>query len=109
MRRIIESVIGGLILAIILKALERYGGINIMRSIYETFIVGLWPMWVGLLGALLYWIITDYIKLRRFSNDLKKWIGLFSYKDSKGSYSDLKGKIKRYVQEELEKNSMLKK
>jgi cytochrome b subunit of formate dehydrogenase len=36
-------------------------------------------------------------------NDLKKWIGLFSYKDKKGSYTDLKGKINRYIAEELEK------
>lgn len=33
-------------------------------------------------------------------NSLKKWIGLFSYRDK---YSDLKGKIKLYIKEEIEK------
>lgn len=107
MRRIIESVIGGLIVAFLLKGVEKYGGINIMKSIYQTFMVELWPIWIGLLTALLYWTITDYIKLRRFCNFLEKWIGFFSYPDKNGGsyYSDLKGKIKRYIQEELEKES----
>ena len=33
---------------------------------------------------------------------LKKWICLFSYSDKKGKYNNLKGKIKRYISEELE-------
>jgi len=109
MRRILESIIGGLVVGFVLKGLEKYGGISIMKSIYQTFIVELWPLWIGLLAALLYWIITDYIKLRRFSNDLIKWIGLFSYQDDKGGYSNLKGKIKRYIAEELEKFDIPKK
>jgi hypothetical protein len=44
-------------------------------------------------------------ELDRFNNNLEKWIGLFSFQDDKGSYVDLKGKIKRYIQEELEKES----
>jgi hypothetical protein len=73
---------------------------------FSSFIITFSPVIIGFFTFLLYWIIADYIKLRRFSNDLKKWIGLFSYKDS---YSDLKGKIKLYIKEELEKNTMLKK
>ena len=68
---------------------------------WRAFVVDFWPMWFGLLLGLLCWGILDYIKLRRFNNYLKKWIGLFSYTDDKGSYNDLKGKIKRYVQEGL--------
>ncbi|MDD1777860.1 MAG: hypothetical protein LUQ65_06780 [Candidatus Helarchaeota archaeon] len=41
-------------------------------------------------------------KLEIIINDLKEWIGLFSYKDM---YSNLKGKIKVYIREELEKES----
>lgn len=100
MRRIIESVSVGIFLIIISKALEEYGPIDIMKSIYQHFIIELWPMWIGLIAAFLYWIIRDYIQLKRFNNDLKKWIGLFSYGDK---YSDLKGKIKLYIKEEIEK------
>jgi hypothetical protein len=42
-------------------------------------------------------IINDFTT---FKNDMKKWIGLFSYRDK---YSDLKGKIKTYIREEFEK------
>ncbi len=97
MRRIIESIIAGLVVTVSLKALEGYGGIDIMKSIYQTFIVGLWPIWIGLLIASLCWIVMDYIKLRRFNKKLEKWIGLFS---SRNRYSDLKGKIKYYIREE---------
>jgi len=104
MKEILRSIVIGVIVGLLLKALDKYGGIDAMKSIYQTFIVELWPMWIGLLAASLYWIIADYIKLRRFSKDLKKWIGYFSYPDGKGGYLyiDLKGKIKRYIQEELE-------
>ena len=104
MKRLIESIITGVILTLLLKALEKYGSINIMESIYQNFIKELWPIWIGLLVAISYWIIRDYIQLRRFNSGLKKWIGLFSYKDKeKGGYSDLKGKVKLYIKEELEK------
>jgi hypothetical protein len=106
MKRIWESILAGIIVGLIFQGLEKFGGINIMKFIYQSFVVELWPMWIGLLVALLYWMIRDYIKLRRFINNLEKWIGLFSYKDSKGSYSDLKGKIKLYIREELEKNKI---
>jgi hypothetical protein len=102
MRRILESIISGLVIAFLLKALDKYGGIE---SIYQTFIVELWPIWIGLLTALLYWFIADHIRLRRFTNNLRQWIGFFSYRDSNGVvlYIDLKGKIKQYIREELEK------
>ncbi len=44
-------------------------------------------------------------KLEVNISELSKWIGRFSYRDDKGSYIDLRGKIKRYIQEELEKES----
>jgi hypothetical protein len=106
MRRIWEGLGIALFVSIVMKIWEKYGGINTIKSIYQTIIVELWPMWIGLSAALLYLIVVDYIKLRRFANYVKKWIGLFSYKDS---YFDLKGKIYFYIKEELEKNKMLKK
>jgi hypothetical protein len=106
MRKVVESVIAGLITAFILKGLEKYGGINVMKSIYQTFIVELWPIWVGFLVALFYWVIADFIKMHRFTNHLIEWIGFFSYQDDKSGYNNLKGKIKRYIEEELEKESL---
>jgi len=67
MRRVIESVAAGVILTIVLKALEAFGALTTLNSIFQTFIVALWPMWFGLVGAFLYWLIRDYIQLRHFS------------------------------------------
>ena len=74
---------------------------NFIRSFFMTF----WPVMFGFLAFFIYQIITDYVRLRLFNNDLKKWIGYFSYPDKEGRYYyiDLKGKIKRCIQEELEK------
>lgn len=88
---------------------QRYGDFimsntgNLIKSFFVTFS----PLFIGLLVFFIYWIIADYVKLRRFRNDLIKWIGYFAYPDSKGGhlYTDLKGKIKRYIQEELDKES----
>jgi len=88
--------------AIVSKLIWEAISMNRLFWIWRAFVVEFWPMWFGLLLGLLCWGIMDYIKLRRFNNNLKKWIGLFSYKDDKGSYNDLKGKVKRYIQEELE-------
>ena len=115
MRRIIELIVVGLVVGLILKALDEYGGINMLKSIFQTFIVELWPMWGGVLAACIYWFVRDYLKLRHLKNngknknidtlakdikDIKKWIGYFSYKNN---YSDLKGKIYHYIRKELKK------
>ena len=60
---------------------------------------------IFLISYFLWKLNRNINELHRFNNDLKKWIGLFSYQDSKGGYIDLKGKIKRYIEEELEKES----
>lgn len=77
-----------------------------MSSFYQSIFVELWPLWAVMAVSLLYLLILEirqYKKLTNEFNDLKEWVGLFSYKDGRGEYSDLKGKIKRYIQEELEK------
>jgi hypothetical protein len=65
MRRIIESLISGFILSLALKILDKYGGIFIMKEIYQTFIVGLWPWWIGLAVAIIYWFTRFSINVYR--------------------------------------------
>jgi predicted membrane protein len=61
------------------------------------------------IALLIIFIVAGIIYLVEKYKEFKKWIGRLSYKDEKGSYSDLKGKIKFYIREELEKNTTLKK
>lgn len=103
----------GIIIAIISAIaafLAQHYGEFIMSNIgnlIKSFLITFSPLIIGLLVFFLYWIIVDYVKLRRFNNKLEKWIGYFAYPDSKGDYlyTDLKGKIKRYIAEELEEES----
>jgi len=50
----------------ILKAIENYRGINLMKSLYQSFVVELWPIWVGLAFALLYWASREIISIHKF-------------------------------------------
>ncbi len=100
MKTIYHAMVAGAVSGLVSKGIEKYNIIN-MQSIYQTFIVELWPMWFGMSVFLIYIVIADYIKLRRFSYDVKDWIGIFKSKD----YSNLKGKIKCYIREELENRS----
>jgi len=116
MKKILESIIVWFVATIVLKALEKYIGVNIMESIFQTFIIELWPIWVGLLIACIYWLVRDYIKLRNsskklmaFKQELREWIGLFEYEDKidrRKGYSSLAGKINHYLREELELQSL---
>ena len=56
-------------------------------------------------GSFLAGIIYVIEKYKKITN----WIGRFKYDHTKGSYSDLKGKIKFYIREELEKYHLEKK
>jgi fructose-specific phosphotransferase system IIC component len=107
---LLKGIVIGIISAILAFFVQHYGEFIMgnIGNLVKSFLITFWPLIVGLLVFFLYWIIADYIKLRRFTNNLTQWIGLFSYQDSKGSYSNLKGKIKRYIEEELEKDSTRK-
>lgn len=59
-RRIIESLVSGIILILISTGMDKYGGF-LMKEIYQTFIAELWWMWIGVAGFLIYFLF-DYIK-----------------------------------------------
>ena len=65
MKRILESLISGFIISLILQALDRYGGIFIMTEIWSTFIIGLWPWWIGLAFAVIYWFTLEIISIHK--------------------------------------------
>ena len=104
----VKGLIFAFISAILAFFAQHYGEfiMNNIGNLIKSFLVTFSPLIIGALVFFVYWIMVGYVKMRRFDSKVEKWIGLFSYKDDKGSYSDLKGKIKRYIQEELEKESV---
>ncbi len=117
----IQPILVALIAAGIAWALKEFWRTGMNKHLISL-IITFSPIIIGFFVFCFYWIIKDYLKLRhsiQYSknggkgketdllrkeiNDLKKWIGLFSYKDK---YSNLKGKIKLYISEELEKNNL---
>jgi hypothetical protein len=68
-KKVIESTIGkslisGLILLVISKGLDKYGGIT-MRDLWQNFFIEIWYVWFGVIGFLISLIIMDYIKTRK--------------------------------------------
>ena len=99
-----KGIVIAIISAIAAFFVQHYGEF-IMSNIgnfIKSFLVTFSPLIIGLLAFFIYWIIADYVKLRRFNHKVEKWIDLFSYKDR---YHDLKGKIQCYIRDELEKES----
>ena len=50
----------------IVKAIERYGGENLMKSLFQSYFVELWPVWFGIGLALVYFIIRTIIQIDNF-------------------------------------------
>ena len=103
---LLKGFVIAIVSAIAAFLVQHYGEsiLNNIENLVKSFLITFSPVIVGLLAFFIYWIIADYIKLRRFNGTLERWIGYFTYPDKKGGYlyTDLKGKIKRYIQEELE-------
>ncbi len=38
-------------------ALKTYGGICMIKSLFQTFVIELWPMWIGFAAVVFYWFI----------------------------------------------------
>ena len=115
-----------IITSIIGQGVKKYGDISMLKSLFQTFVIELWPIWFGAVCVVLYLIVrvlmvntkqhelpnqaeinkpfSDRInQLEAAINDLQKWVAPFKHRDNKGSYFDLKGKIQRYIRDELEK------
>jgi len=105
----VKPILSGLVVTIITWILKEFWNDMEIKQHIISFIITFSPIIIGFFVFLIYRHILDHIRLRHFNNDLEKWIGLLSYKDDKGSYADLKGKIKRYIREELENGTMSKK
>ena len=64
-QRFIEGIIIGVISGFVLKGLDKYGGIEMIKSLFQTFVIEMWPIWFGLTIALLYWFIREVISIHK--------------------------------------------
>jgi hypothetical protein len=117
------GIVGGLIANFLYDIFKKYRGESSMDFLYIYLWEKIWPFWIGLAIALIYKFIKFLVNIGKSTsrvenlnnkidsingniNELKEWIGLLKHKDK---YSDLRGKIRFFAREELEKNTTLKK
>ena len=50
----------------IVKVIEKHGGENLMKSLFQSYFVELWPIWFGIGLALAYFIIRRSIEIDNF-------------------------------------------
>lgn len=50
------------------KAIEKYGNVNmdIIKSLFQTFFIELWPIWFGLGVGLIYLVTREIISIHKF-------------------------------------------
>jgi hypothetical protein len=89
-KRVIESLIIGIILVLISKGIDKYGGL-VTGEIYKTFIADLWWMWLGIVGFAIYFL-NDYIWDR--------------YKEFKKEIMEL-SELKKSIRQAIIKSEML--
>lgn len=76
-RRFIEGIFTGMVVWLIPKGLDKFGGIEIMKSIIQTLVAELWPIWFILGVAVIYWFVRfllDIYKTYRKYNKVQKLI-----------------------------------
>ena len=64
-RRLLDGICIFIVSTIIIKGLDKYGGIEMIKSLFQTFVVELWPIWFGLGIAIIYWFIRGIISIRK--------------------------------------------
>lgn len=50
----------------IVKAIEKIGGENLMKLLFQTFFIELWPVWVGIGLGLAYLAMREVISIHKF-------------------------------------------
>lgn len=64
-QRWIEGIIIGIISGFIFKGLDKYGGIEIMKSLFQTFVIEMWPVWSGVIIGIIYLFIRFIFDVRK--------------------------------------------
>jgi len=102
-RRLSEGIFVAVIAAIIAKLVDKYMNISFMKSLWQNFFVELWPIWIGLLAALIYWCIRfliDIYKIRKTYKRLIRWVEELENKINKDLEPRI-GKLEKPAQLEL--------
>lgn len=64
-KEIVKGVAIGAGTAIILQLINALGGFITLAWIWNNIFMAMWPMWLGLLAACVYWLISFIVKLRK--------------------------------------------
>ena len=62
----IQAICISLFTGLIVKAIEKYGDINLMKSLFQTFFIELWPVWFGIGVGLAYLAICRIVLINNF-------------------------------------------
>jgi len=75
MKRKIWSVVFFIVGTVTSKFIEKaITMIPSVKWIWQTFVVELWPLWVGLLCIIAYWLIVSFRDFRKEHKELKTWV-----------------------------------
>ena len=64
-KEILKGIAVGVGTAIVLQVINALGGFLALQWVWNKIFVDMWPMWIGLLAACLYWLITFFIRIHK--------------------------------------------
>jgi hypothetical protein len=74
-RELAKAIFIALVIGFIFKGLDKYGGIETMKLVFQTFVIELWPMWLGVAAALIYWFVRFQMKIYKLYRYLGTEVG----------------------------------
>src|SRR5438445_1421488 len=64
-REILKGTSIGVVTAGVLQLINVAGGFITLQWVWSNIFVAMWPMWIGLLAACLYWLVTFILRAHR--------------------------------------------
>lgn len=64
--KLLQSVGVSIFSTFIIKVIEKYGNINLMKSLFQTFFIELWPIWCSIGIGLIYLAAREIISIHKF-------------------------------------------
>ena len=55
--RLLQGIVIIIISTLVLEGLNKYVEIKMVKSLFQNFVIELWPLWIGLAIGIIYWII----------------------------------------------------
>lgn len=88
-KKIVTSIIIWFSTTILTKLFDKFSGVLMLKDIYNSFVIEIWPIYIGIIGVIIYWVYL-LIKGNIF---FKNWVLYHSSNYERQEFDNLEEKI----------------